>query len=335
MQLIGVPAVCDILMDLTAKAKASAGLPSDTPLAAFGACMSGFLEAKPQKELIALFNERNPAFSASYYIDNDSPGSIYTAAGPAGGCVIISGTGTMAQLLTPEGSTVNCGGHGHMYGDEGSAYSIASTAIRHIFRAGDCYTEDASLVVPDVSAARAAMLSYFEIASPDGMLDVFYAKFKKSHVAGFAAVLSGLARGGDAFASWVFAQAGTQLGSMARTLAPNLLPSGAAAGSRDVPGFNIVCVGSVWKSWDLLSASFIAAATAPFHHLPQRVVGEGNSTRAASFSSAEERGRLLSFRLLRLKEASAVGAAWHAARVAGASIPVDFSAMAEVMFELK
>jgi len=55
--------------------------------------------------------------SLSYYVDNDSPGSIYTSAGGKGGMVIISGTGTMGQVLTSDGKTFNCGGWGHMFGD--------------------------------------------------------------------------------------------------------------------------------------------------------------------------------------------------------------------------
>ncbi len=337
-QLIGVPAVADILVDLTTKAKASAGLAPSTPLAAFGACMSGFLEAKPQAELVALLSQRDPDFAASYYIDNDSPGSIYTAAGAGGGSVIICGTGTMAQLLTASGSTVNCGGHGHMFGDEASAYSIAASAIRGIFRAGDNYSEDPERAVPDVSRARAAMLIYFKVASPEGMLEVFYKTFLKANVAGFARVLADLARDGDAFSQSVFAQAGKELGSMARTLAPHLLPAGAPPGpARVVDGFAIVCVGSVWKSWDLLAPTFIAAATAPFHSLPRSVVGweEGGGAGSAvgvTARTAEERGHLRSFRLLRLKETSAVGSAWFAARRAGVNVPVDHGALAEVLY---
>jgi hypothetical protein len=257
-----VPAVADLLIGLVAKCKASAGVPADTTLAAFGACMSGFMEKGPQDEVVALMSARAPGMAASYYIDNDSPGSIYTAAGGAGGSVIICGTGSMAQLLTPGGDVVNCNGHGHMFGDEGSAYYIASTAIRHVFRGLDTFSDDADTAVPDVSAARDAMLRYFGIASPAGMLDVMYKAFVKAHVAGFARVLAELAAGDaakgvapDAFAAWVFAQAGRQQGSFARTLAPHLLPAGAPPGARDVTGFHIVCVGSVWKSWPLLAPS--------------------------------------------------------------------------------
>lgn len=322
-------------MDLTARCKTEAKLPADTALTAFGACMSGFFALKPQTELINLFKERNNAFSAHYYIDNDSPGSIFTAAGNAGGCVIICGTGTMAQLLTADGRSISCGGHGHMYGDEGSAYFIASNAIRHVFRTNDHYVEDHTSLLHDITLVKQAMFEYFQMNDMDGMLVVMYDEFKKSRIAGFTRKLAELARANDPFAKWLFHSAGNQLGSMARTLAVDMLPDNTPSGQRYVDNFAIVCVGSVWNSWDLLAPSFIKAATAPFHYLPQRVVGQGQSTHGASYSTNDERGALRTFRLLRLKETSAVGAAWKAAAQVGMSIPIDFSAMAEVMYEHK
>jgi N-acetylglucosamine kinase-like BadF-type ATPase len=50
-------------------------------------------------------------------VDNDSPGSIYTAAGARGGMVLISGTGSMGQVIDAAGKPHNCGGWGHMFGD--------------------------------------------------------------------------------------------------------------------------------------------------------------------------------------------------------------------------
>ena len=135
---------------------------------------------------------------------------MFTAAGGAGGLVIICGTGTMAQLIDGEGKAYNCGGWGHMFGDgekyreetrpdywlarayvsdiivppfslifyplphtcnarvfyrlvEASAFHIASTAIRRVFYGLDGYTPDASVPVPDVGVAYAAMLDYFKV----------------------------------------------------------------------------------------------------------------------------------------------------------------------------
>jgi N-acetylglucosamine kinase len=123
--LIGIPAVAELIAELAKKALSAAGLPPPPPpegssppvFAALGACMSGFLEKGVQDNLEALFRKDYPWLASHYYIDNDSPGSIYTAAGDAGGCVLIAGTGSMGQFMAPSGSTVNCGGHGHMFGD--------------------------------------------------------------------------------------------------------------------------------------------------------------------------------------------------------------------------
>jgi N-acetylglucosamine kinase len=115
--LTSMGAVAELLHGLAAEALPE-GAPASGPLfASFGACMSGFLAEGPQRDLVALFREKYPRLAASYYIDNDSPGSIFTAAKGAGGCVIIAGTGSMGQLMLPSGEVVNCGGHGHAYGD--------------------------------------------------------------------------------------------------------------------------------------------------------------------------------------------------------------------------
>ena len=75
--------------------------------------------------------------------------------------------------------------------------------------------------------------------------------------------------------------------------------------------------GSVWKSWELLKPTFIAALSAPFHVVPP---------------GRPEGGRVVSFRLLRLTQTSALGAAWKAAREAGVDLPLDFAANTEVIY---
>jgi len=314
-----------VRLGLFAGARAGSGAPVSqaaagplfTPVRA-RACVFPRLQPSQQSALEACFRAAEPSLARHYYIDNDSPGSIFTGAGGAGGLVLIAGTGSMGQVMAPLASpggparTANCGGWGHGFGDEGSAYAIAVRAVRGVFH-GDDGLAPAGCAPPASAAAKAAMLAHFGIADKDGMLDVFYKDFDKARVAGLARAVAAAAAAGDAFCASVLAAAGTELGDMARTLARHLGGAGAAAVPR------IVCVGSVWKSWPLLRESFVAAATAP----------------AAGGAPPP----LPAFQLVRLTETSAVGAAWRAAALAdaadgkgAASCDLDFAAFSEVLY---
>jgi N-acetylglucosamine kinase len=322
--LLGIDAAATLLISLITKAKQAAGIDEATPLESCGLCMSGFLQPRMQEGLRAAFQSRAPLLSNFYYIDNDSPGSVYTASGPDGGVVIIAGTGSMSQVILPPSqssseaespSSFTSGGWGHMIGDEGSAYFIASRVITGVFRALDNYAEHSTepRAIPDVKKAHDLMLEYFGISDKDGMLDVFYKHFDKAKIAGFTKALAEAATNTrDEFCREAFYSAGIHLGSMARTLAPRLRQKSSKNG--DVDNVAIVCVGSVWKSWPLLSQGFIEAATAPF---------------ADVFGS----GHIKSFRLLQLTETSAVGAAWKGAQLIKHDLPLKFSTFTRTLFE--
>lgn len=194
---------------------------------------------------------------------------------------------------------------------EGSAYSIASSAIRLVFAALDGYdVNEPSFYDPsapegdprspykDTTLLRSAMLSYFELSEPSGMLDVMYgAGFKKDRVAGFAKEVARLAGEGDASSTVLMGKAGRELGANLRALV-----AGAVRAGHTIPStLSIVCVGSVWKSWALLKPAFVRAARA----------------------GGEEGNALRSFQLVTLTETSAVGAAWKAGLQAGISLALN------------
>ena len=137
-QIVGLDKVATLLLELFHAAKEEAGIPLSTPLTSMGLCMSGFLQPRVQEELRSALQAKDPHLCARYTIDNDSPGSVYTASGPRGGLVIICGTGSMAQLITPEGRAVNCGGWGHMFGDGACVAGVQAGVLACAGCASNC-----------------------------------------------------------------------------------------------------------------------------------------------------------------------------------------------------
>ena len=93
--------------------------------------------------------------------------------------------------------------------------------------------------------------------------------------------------------------------------------SAAPASSSSPPVDALLCGGSSIGGGDG------GAAAAPAAPLPAP-----SPTAAASSAT----GRITSFKLLRLTESSAVGAAWKAARDVSVSLPIDHAKLTEVLF---
>jgi len=134
-------------------------------------------------------------------------------------------------------------------GDEGSACWISHKAIKCIFDDMDNFVESPH----SINRVYQAMLDYFDVVDRDGMLDHFYSDFNKQNFAGFCKVLAGLAvKEEDPMAQWVFAEAGRVLAHHIIAIQKDMSPSL----TRQAGGPRIICIGSVWKSWKLMSSSF-------------------------------------------------------------------------------
>lgn len=170
------------------------------------------------------------------------------------------------------------------------AWWIAHNAIKTCFD----HEDKLKLCPYDTSAVWEQVKKHFSIEARHDLLDHCYAKFDKAFFAGLCVNLSKIASEGDQLSLYLFEEAGRYLAKATRALLPNvdekLLKNGI---------LNIVCVGSVWKSWPFLKNGYakeIAKENCPF-----------------------------GLNLITLTQAMAIGAAYIAADSIKYDLPRDYS----------
>jgi len=294
--LVETPELLKRINDMVAEAKTAAGLDATLPLKALGLSLSGADKDQAKNAIVNGLKESYPNTSLEYDICTDTYGALYTAT-DTGGIVLIAGTGSNCRLVNPDQTEANCGGWGHMLGDEGSGYSIAWMAIKMVFEAEDNFL-DCSV---DTSWLLSQVYEYFEIQTAFDILPFLYTDFKKEFFAGFATKVAKGASQGDQACLNVFERAGTYLGAHVAGVAPKInaeLASGTVT---------IVCTGSAFKSWEYLKHGFV--------------------TDLAKSPSCPK-----SYQLLELTETAAIGAAYLAAKKVGVKIPIDFAASSKKLY---
>ncbi|XP_062572218.1 N-acetyl-D-glucosamine kinase-like [Saccostrea cucullata] len=242
--LIGQEECLKRVNNMVEEAKSKAGLDPSTKLVSLGLSMSGADQKEAQDQLISGMKSRYPQCSQNVFIASDTAGAIATAT-EKGGIVLISGTGSNCMLINPDGKDFRCGGWGHLLGDEGSAYWITQRAIKIVFD-----HEDNLKVSPrDISFVRDAMMKYYQISDRNEILHYFYSKFDKSYIAGLCKELAkGAKEKKDQICLELFRQAGEILAEHILGVGPRI-----AEELLNTPsGLQVVTVGSVWKSWDLM-----------------------------------------------------------------------------------
>ncbi|XP_068709146.1 N-acetyl-D-glucosamine kinase-like [Montipora foliosa] len=305
--LIGLDECLHRVNVMVEEAKRTAAIDVCKPLASLGLSLSGLEKEEIQQQAVSIMKSKYPNCSNKYHMCCDTVGAIATSS-DKGGVVLISGTGSNCQMLMPSGKTVNCGGWGHLMGDEGSAYWISHKAIKTVFD-----VEDGLVPSPfDVTYVKKRFFEHFKIDNFYGMLDHLYAKFDKAHVAGLCKALAvGAAEDKDLLCLHLFNQAGEVLGTHVRAVIQHMDDECQEVLLNSDKGLRITCVGAVWQSWELLRDGFIAG-----------IKGSSDNTAV----------QVKRFSLVKLRESSAVGAAALGAKCAHYSLPIDYGSMVDEFF---
>lgn len=104
----------------------------------------------------------------------------------------------------------------------------------------------------DISVVWDLVKLHFQVETQHDLLDHCYAKFDKAYFASLCEKLSKAANAGDRLSLSLFDEAGRFMAKSTAALLPKVNPQLVVNNN-----FNIVCVGSVFKSWSLLKNGFV------------------------------------------------------------------------------
>ncbi|MCL4119186.1 UNVERIFIED_CONTAM: hypothetical protein GTU68_044425, partial [Idotea baltica] len=185
-----------------------------------GLCLSGCEQETTNKALEADLRKLCPNLADTIFVGSDTIGSLSTAC-RNGGVIVISGT----------------------------AFWIASRAVKTLFD-----DEDNLCEAPHSPALlRKLIFEHFNLEDRFGMLPHFYSHFDKQHFASLTAKISKAASSGDELCIHLMKEAGYHLGRHVSSLSRNMDP----VMFDTQRGLEVVCSGSVFKSWDLLKPGFV------------------------------------------------------------------------------
>lgn len=142
-------------------------------------------------------------------VGHDAPGALAGALAGGDGVIVLAGTGSVACGAAGDGKFVRVGGHGFMFGDEGSAFAIAREALMI-----ELMNEDAGRE----GELKKDLLRHFRRASLKAITEDFYAGvLSRDELASFAASVGKLAERGDGQARGLMEKAAWGLVGLAMT----------------------------------------------------------------------------------------------------------------------
>jgi N-acetylglucosamine kinase-like BadF-type ATPase len=177
----------------------AAGLDPATPLHAVVIGLSGYEGT--------LRGERPQFGAARVEIVHDAPIALAGAIERRPGVVVIAGTGSVAYGEGVDGAHVRVGGYGFVFGDDGSAFALARTALARALVAYDA---------GGTSRIGDAAPPFFNLPDLPSIAAGFYARtITRAAVASFARVVIDAARLGDAHADALLEDAAQALALLA------------------------------------------------------------------------------------------------------------------------
>lgn len=142
----------------------------------------------------------------SLVVGHDAPGALVGALAGQEGVIVLAGTGSVACGETADGKFARIGGHGYMFGDEGSAFAIATDAL------------SVALMMEDMGrpvALNRALLKHFKRPTLKSIAEDFYAgTLSRDRLATFSAVVAKLADQKDPAAVEILSAATESLAEM-------------------------------------------------------------------------------------------------------------------------
>ncbi|CAK9795408.1 N-acetyl-D-glucosamine kinase [Anthophora plagiata] len=223
-------------------------IPDFVPLDSLGLCLSGCEEEATNQLILETMQTKYPNVAKTYFISSDTLGSLRTAL-DTGGIVLIAGTGSNALLVNSDGKIESCGGWGHFIGDEGSASWIAHRACKYVFD----HLDDFAQSPKPINYVWPAMRHYFNITNRKELLPHFYVNFNKTFYSMFTKEIVIGCEKKDPLCLHLFKENGIMLAKHIIALSKKAHNELKLAHG----GLKILCVGSVWKSWDLMRNAFV------------------------------------------------------------------------------
>jgi len=215
-----------------AAALGAAGLPASSTLKAVVVGLSGYEGS---------WHGREPDFGAAIVrYKHDTVIALAGAIRERPAAVVIAGTGSVAYGESANREPVRAGGFGYIFGDEGSSYAIARTALAAAMRLTD------RGVLTDLGAAA---LAFFDCPDLRALARaVSLRQIGRPQLASFSRVVFDAARLGDPEATAILGDAAAALAGLAQLVVEQL-------GSADVPAVPVAFVGGAMDNADLRLAT--------------------------------------------------------------------------------